>query len=294
MKGNPQLYHVFYMVAQHKSMTRAAKKLYLSQPAISKAMKSLEAQLETKLFERKSHGITLTEEGHMLYGYVSKAMKALHAGEKTLEERRLSKNALIKVGASTSMCKFFLFQHLQAFQSLYPNISIQVINHSTKEVFDSLRNGTIDIGINCFCSDASTYERVKLFDIHDIFIVHRDYMSKFHHLPVTPETLGEHPLFLLHGESIGRLSINHYFQSRDMQIVPHIESENMDFIIECARSGTGVACAIREFVEEELQDGTLVEIPLASPPPVREAGIIYDGGFRGHVGLFVDYLRGKG
>lgn len=295
MKGSPHLYHVFYLVASHKSMTSAAKELYISQPAISKAMKTLETQLTTQLFIRKSTGVILTDDGQLLYAHVSKAMKALESGEKKLQEKRTSHKTTIKIGVSTTMCKFFLLKHLQDFQGLYPNLSVQIINNSTKQTLKSLRIGSIDIGINCFPSEADDLEMIKLFDIHDIFVAHKDYIHGNLQHPIDLETLATHPLFLLHEDSIARESMNTYFRANGIELKPHMETENMDFIIECAKSGAGIACVIREFVKEELRLGTFIQIPIEFPPPTREAGIIYSKyhDFESHVACLVHYLESK-
>ena len=78
------LYRIFYTVAQCGSISAAARHLYISQPAISKSISNLENELQTHLFERTSRGVSLTEEGQLLFHHVSDAFHSLEAGEAEL------------------------------------------------------------------------------------------------------------------------------------------------------------------------------------------------------------------
>lgn len=81
---NLNLYRVFYYVAKEKSITGAAKRLYISQPAISKSLKKLEEELAVELFSRNLNGVELTEEGKILFTYVDKSLKSITAAENAL------------------------------------------------------------------------------------------------------------------------------------------------------------------------------------------------------------------
>ncbi len=82
---NLNLYRVFYCVAKEKSISKAAKKLYISQPAISKSLKKLEEELDVELFTRSLNGVILTEAGKMLFQYVEKAGKEIMMAERALK-----------------------------------------------------------------------------------------------------------------------------------------------------------------------------------------------------------------
>ncbi|MEG2708711.1 MAG: LysR family transcriptional regulator, partial [Vagococcus sp.] len=70
MVNKLDLYQVFYEVSQHKSFSKAAKSLYLTQPAVSQSISQLETELDVRLFNRTPQGVMLTEEGKLLYDYV--------------------------------------------------------------------------------------------------------------------------------------------------------------------------------------------------------------------------------
>ena len=82
MINNLNYYNVFYMVAKTGSISRAANQLYISQPAVSKAISNLEESIGIALFVRNSRGVALTEEGTILYDYIERALDNIVKSEK--------------------------------------------------------------------------------------------------------------------------------------------------------------------------------------------------------------------
>ena len=115
MDQNLTLYRAFYAVATHLNISIAAKELYISQPAISKSIKKLEDNLGTPLFVRNSRGVKLTEEGQLLYDYVSKAFNNLESGEEQIKRIKDLGIGQIKIGVSTTLCKYILLNYLKGF-----------------------------------------------------------------------------------------------------------------------------------------------------------------------------------
>ena len=99
--ANIPLYHIFLTVARSSSISGAAKSLYISQPAVSKSIKKLEESLGVSLIKRSSKGITLTNEGNILYRYLHSAFETISAGEDTLRHIHELGIGHIRIGAST-------------------------------------------------------------------------------------------------------------------------------------------------------------------------------------------------
>ena len=108
MISNLNNYVIFYTVAKAGNISKAANQLYISQPAISKSISKLEAELGTALFARSSKGVTLTEEGQVLYEYVERAFDSLNMGEENLKNYKELGIGHIRIGVSTSLCKHIL------------------------------------------------------------------------------------------------------------------------------------------------------------------------------------------
>ena len=86
MQDNLSLYHIFYTVARTGSISHSSRELYISQPAISKAIQKLEQNLDTTLFLRSSRGVRLTETGELLFRQVESAFQAISQGEEQLRK----------------------------------------------------------------------------------------------------------------------------------------------------------------------------------------------------------------
>ena len=146
MAVNLELYRIFCSVARAGSMTQASRELYISQPAVTQAIKQLEKELGGSLFIRSSRGIALTREGELLFKHVEPALEQLRGGEKRFSEMLNLERGYINIGASDSICKFYLLNYLEIFHERYPNLEIHVTNRITRETIQLLKNGDVDIG----------------------------------------------------------------------------------------------------------------------------------------------------
>lgn len=140
---------VFLVVAQHKSFSKASQVLYISQPAISKHIKSLEEYYKTKLFDRKGIQIELTPAGKLLF---EKLTEVKHIQEQTEFEISTIKDVLqakgvLKLGASTTVALYILPKVLSSFNQHYPQINISLLNRNSEIVMDALLNQEINLGI---------------------------------------------------------------------------------------------------------------------------------------------------
>ena len=180
MISNLNNYVIFYTVAKAGSISKAANQLYISQPAISKSISKLEAELGTALFARSSKGVTLTEEGQVLYEYVERAFDSLNMGEENLKNYKELGIGHIRIGVSTSLCKHILLDYLKDFIKENPNTKFSIDCHSTLNTIKLLKNDDIDIGLICNTElpKGIVYSPVK--EIHDVFVASPEYLDNFY------------------------------------------------------------------------------------------------------------------
>ena len=108
MNINLEYYKIFYYVAKHGSITKAARELCLSQPAVSQEIKQLEENLGVALFVRQAKGVSLTYEGQVLYSYVEKGYESIIQGEAKVKELIGLEIGEVKIGASDMTLQYFL------------------------------------------------------------------------------------------------------------------------------------------------------------------------------------------
>ena len=108
MQDNLSLYHIFYTVARTGSISHSSRELYISQPAISKAIQKLEQNLDTLLFKRSSRGVTLTPDGELLFEKVKEALFLLDEGENSIRHNRSRDIPKLRLGASSTLTSYLL------------------------------------------------------------------------------------------------------------------------------------------------------------------------------------------
>ena len=126
MIQNLDLYPVFMQTAKSRSISRAAKEMHISQPAVSLAIGKLEDALGVKLFFRSNRGISLTNEGSILLEHLSSAFSLIEAGEEKLRDIAGLRSGTLRIGASDMTLRFFLLDYLERFRDLYPGVRLTV------------------------------------------------------------------------------------------------------------------------------------------------------------------------
>lgn len=276
MNQNLASYKIFYAVANTGNISKAAKELYISQPAISKSIQKLEESLGTKLFSRSSRGVTLTPEGALLYGHVKSAFETLDLGEEKLRRSLRLGVGHLTIGVSTTLCKNLLLPYLKEFIKRYPHIGISIACHSTNHTLQLLEEGKIDIGLIGQPDSLKALEFYPLREIEDIFVATKDYLHNLKLRGVAKNAiLPNSALMLLNKENMTRRYIDDYLIQNQIHVQDAIDVSSMDLLIEFAKISLGVACVIKEFVRDELASGSLVEIPLDIPIPRRAVGFAY-------------------
>lgn len=276
MNQNLSSYRIFYTVANTGNISKAAKELYISQPAISKSIQKLEESVGCKLFSRNSRGVVLTDEGKLLYEHVSEAFETLTMGEEKLKRSIELGVGHLKIGVSSTLCKYLLLPYLKEFIRQNPHISISISCQSTNDTLKLLEDNKIDIGLIGKPENLKNIHFDFLEEIEDIFVAAKDYLRNLKARGIQKDhILQSSTLMLLDKNNMTRQYIDDYLQENQIIIKDSIDISDMDLLIDFARIGVGVACVIKNFVQEDLENGTLVEIPLGFPIHKREVGFAY-------------------
>ena len=276
MNQNLSSYRIFYTVANTGNISKAAKELYISQPAISKSIQKLEESVGCKLFSRSSRGVVLTDEGKLLYDHVSSAFETLTLGEEKLRRSIEVGVGHLKIGVSATLCKYMLLPYLKEYIRRNPHISISITCQSTNETLRLLEDNKIDIGLIGKPDNLKNIHFDFLEEIEYVFVATKDYIRNLRARGIQKnQILSSSTLMLLDKNNMTRQYIDDYLQDNQIVIKDSIDISNMDLLIDFARIGVGVACVIKSFVSEDLASGALVEIPLGIPIHKREVGFAY-------------------
>ena len=141
---NYELYKVFYHVASTLNFSEASKQLFISQSAVSQSIKTLERKLDQVLFIRSTKKVQLTPEGEILMRHIEPAMNLIQRGEAQLLDAA-STGGQIRIGASDTICRYFLIPYLERFHKTFPNAHIKVINQTSLKCAELLKSGLVDL-----------------------------------------------------------------------------------------------------------------------------------------------------
>ncbi|KXH80658.1 LysR family transcriptional regulator [Sporosarcina sp. HYO08] len=274
MVSKLDLYKVFCKVAVSNSFSEAAKDLYMTQPAVSQAIRQLEKELDTRLFKRSPKGVTLTNEGQLLFEYANSALNLLAAGEEKLLEFKNLTAGELKIGVGDTISRHFLLPYLESFHNRYPNIKFTVANGTTAELLSIVKSGEIDIAVCNLPVDDPSLEVRPCFIIHDTF-VYGDKFKRILSRPLGVKELVKFPLIFLEKSSNSRQYVEEFLQSKGIQLSPEFELGSHDLVLEFAKSNLGIASVTREFSQDYIAKGLVNEVQLIEEIPGRHIGICY-------------------
>ena len=241
MDINYELYKVFYYVATTLSFSEASKQLYISQSAVSQAIKALERRLEQPLFIRSTKRVQLTPEGEILLRHVEPAMSLIKRGESQLMENA-SLGSQIRIGASDTICRYFLIPYLEKFHNEFPNVHIKVTNQTSPKCIELLENGQVDLILINYPNShlGKPYTLKKIAKFQDKFIANNSF-QELKGEKVSFQTLLNYPLLMLEKNSTTSEFLHNLFQQHQLDLIPEIELSSNDLLIDLARIGLGIA-----------------------------------------------------
>lgn len=242
MDVNYELYKVFFHVAKTLSFSEASKQLYISQSAVSQSIKTLEKKLDQHLFIRSTKKVQLTPEGNMLFKHIEPAINLIMRGENHLMETHTLNGGQLRIGASDTICRYFLVPYLRKFHQKYPNVHIKVHNRTSIECVSLLENGSVDFIITNFPNRRilDNTKTIKVKPFYDVFVAG----SQYNHLKdkvVSLEELQSYPLLMLDKNSTTSEFLHNLFQQHGLDLIPEIELSSNDLLVDLAKIGLGIA-----------------------------------------------------
>ena len=259
MKTNLELYKIFYYVAKNGNITQASKELLVSQPAVSKAIKVLERDLNTVLFNRNSDGVSLNNAGEILFNKIKKSMELIISAEEDLTSLNNMEQGSINIGAGNTIMQRYLMPFIREFHNLYPNINVKVHTLVTQELIKQAQLGLVDVVFTHLPNNIpNDFEVIKIKKLHDILVVNKDsiYLNK----QIKKKDLETLPLVLLPLTASNRKNFDKFCLKNNIIINPLMEIGNDILVEECAESGFGVGLVVKEYVQNKLDNKQLYEL----------------------------------
>lgn len=298
MNSNFEYYKIFYYVAKYENLTKAATALKTSQPAVTRTIHKLEGELGCRLFTRSKTGMKLTPEGRTFYGYVAAGCAQFFKGENDLSNLISLENGTIYISATETALHCYLFQAMEEFNSLYPNVRFKILNNSTTESVNAVKEGKVDLAFVSANLQVAKPLRMKILrKYRDILIAGK----RFEELKAGKEELSlkelvAYPWISLTAETITRRFLNEYFEKNGLTFAPDMELATTDMILPAVRHNLGLGFIPAEFADAELKSGQVFEIKVKEKLPERNIVLIYDMEYPQSIAAkeFQKFLKEKG
>ena len=298
MNSNFEYYKIFYYVAKYENLTKAATALKTSQPAVTRTIHKLEGELGCRLFTRSKTGMKLTPEGRTFYGYVAAGCAQFFKGENDLSNLISLENGTIYISATETALHCYLFQAMEEFNSLYPNVRFKILNNSTTESVNAVKEGKVDLAFVSANLQVAKPLRMKILrKYRDILIAGK----RFEELKAGKEELSlkelvSYPWISLTAETITRRFLNEYFEKNGLTFMPDMELATTDMILPAVRHNLGLGFIPAEFADAEPKSGQVFEIKVKEKLPERNIVLIYDMEYPQSIAAkeFQKFLKEKG
>ena len=278
MDINFEYYKIFYYVAKYRNITKAAAALGSNQPNVTRVMKLLESQLNSRLFIREARGVSLTETGELLYAHVEIAYSHLLNAQEEICGHNAKGYGTVEIGATETALHLFLLDALLGFKKQYPTIRIKIHNHTTPETIRQLTGGKLDFAVvtSPFEIPKTVYCE-KILDFHEILVGGTQYQSH-NCTPLEIKDLKKYPwVGLGRGTATDELYKN-FFIKHEVDLEPDMEVATSDLLLPLIVNNLGIGFVPEALALPLLKKGSLVPIPVSCTLPTRSLQMMSDRG----------------
>lgn len=273
MLNDLNLLRIFYTVAIEESVSKAALKLHISQPAVSQNIKLLEQEIGFSLFIRTNKGVKLTNEASEMFTYCKNIFRQVDLLNQTLQDLSTLEAGILNIGASDTICKYYLIDILKKFEQLYPKIRYRVTNCTTNESLKLLKQHDVDIAFvhTPIPNDNLSYH--NCLELNDVFVCAYSFDdSKIKHL----KDLTKYRILLLEESSHSRRVLDNNLLKYNIKLKPKFELASLDLLIEFCKKNMGIICVSKEYITSELKNKELKIIDIAEKLDTRYISLAYD------------------
>lgn len=267
---NLEYYKVFYYVAKLGSLTAAAEQLYLTQPNVTKTIQRLEEQLGCTLFARTRRGVSLTNEGRILWSRVEPACRLFLTAEQELEAMRLLEGGILRIASTEMGFRTYVLPALQRFTVDHPNVKIKFYSALTGRILEMLSAGAIDLAIL-----HTPFENDGTMEMHPIDVCaeclavgprYAFLVEKVNQL----EELQEYPFVSMPEGSATKTYLSGLFQKQGLSFEADIEVTTTELAVQAVENNFGIGILPWQIIRGKVQRGALYSISLSEELPVRD------------------------
>ncbi len=238
----PRSLQYLMAVAEHRSFTRAAEALHVSQPSLSQQIKQLEESLQTQLVDRSGRTVRLTDAGEIYVHHALRAWNELYAGARAIHDVEDLSRGSLRVGW-TPITDYLACSLLTRFNTLYPGITVTTLEMPQDAIEAALMEDRIDVGVAFSHAPSpephsSEIESRALFEEKLCLAVGNAHPRADQREPISAEELGKESLVMLNTNFALRRHVDAYCLKQGIQPRIAIETDSLSVLIEIVEVGT--------------------------------------------------------
>jgi len=285
----------FYEVARWRSFSKAAKELYLSQPAVSRQIASLETEIGLPLFVRMANHISLTEAGRKLLAYAEEIMRTLEQANRTIQDLRDLRQGTVTVAADSYLSNYFLPRFAGEFHRRYPSLQLRIRTHAHGDLYNLLASGEIDLAFFCGGEPSenlpltleplyqerlflvtsakpisrATLKNTSIYD--DVTLLDKQKtteMKGFSNLPRIAEVIAEYSPFLFPPSTCPFSKYTEFLPEELFAADALVDVDSLEGIKTLLLNGSGCSILPESIIKLELEQGVLQGVPLNCTYPI--------------------------
>ena len=264
----------FYCVAKNMSFTKAAKELFITQPAVTAQVKHFEEWCELKFFKKKGRGICLTDEGEMLYQHARQLFEYEAQIENSINDYRQLKKGVLRIGSTRTYARYLMPLIMRQFHKNFPRIQIYLDEGSSLDMCISLLELKNEIAIisNVKDNPGIMYVPFSQEEVIPILSLDHSLMKKKN---FSVEQIDQEPVIMREVGSGTRQFVDNLFKQFDIKPNILMETANTEFIKQLVARGDGISFLVKEAVLEDLQANRLATLPFENGSRYLEANFAY-------------------
>lgn len=263
----------FLEVAKLRSFSRAAEKIYRTQPAISAQVRLLEQECGEKLFDRSGKKVLLTPAGEILHRYAQKILELHKEAVQAIAEMNQTPRGKLQIGANEATCLYVLPKIFMRFKHLYPLVQISIYRNFSHKIVQKVQEGAVDLGIVTLPHTSNNMEVIPVFrDEVQVVVPKQHPLAK--HRSLTIAEVAHYPL-ILPKTGHTRVVIDRLLREYREHVQISMELASVETIKKFVGAGLGVSLISRTYAHSEVAAGVLKLIPLEGEKLYRELGLIY-------------------
>lgn len=266
----------FITVAELGSFSRASEILYVTQPAVTQQIKSLEKNIGCRLFQRNGGRIVLTEEGERIYKMVKKLLDSYEGLMEEMSRIKKEFKETIFIGVSSTLGEYRIPELLARFHSSFPSINIKLFIDSSSHIEEGVSNSTLNVGIIERVPSDSKLDYKEFAQDEIIFVVSSK--SPILYTEIEPQKLSEFTLIMRESSSSTRKVIKEALEKLGVkfdELKIGIETNSTRTILKIIKSGYGAGFLSKSLIEKELENNELREIKIKGFKLEKSFNIIF-------------------